>query len=434
MEKILLPCDEEAEQAILGSIFLKPDMVLSEMVGRIKPEHFNVPANATIYKEMLRLWSASKPIDAILITTELRDKGLLEFVGGPQYITSLYCSVPTAANASYYIETIIEKYILRKMLATCRDYDRRCNDHPEDPRALLGAMASELAGIEDIKMENRKTMKDLTIDKIDQLENGTVDSGIIPSGYRLIDKYSPLREHGYIILAAPAKTGKTTLATNILKNVAESGIPSVYFSLETAQSDIYDLLFSNESKIPAYRQFVGEGGMTQRDMERMGFASSKLSIMKIDIVADIFDIGGICAFVKKWKTQNPDGKLVVVDYVQLVKGSQQKGGNREQEVAEVSRTLRMLSMELDISIIALSQLNEAGETRESKSLQQDCTALWKLLHLFKETTNRNDEPEEELDKRLLMIDFQRKGPSKKTFPVAFIGETATVAELTEDQQ
>ena len=433
----MLPQSQDAELGLLGSILLKPDEVLSEIVGKIKPAHFHAPAHATIYSIILELWTASKPIDFILLTQVLRDRGALDHVGGPAFVTSLFTYVPTAANAPYYVMVILEKYALRGMIVTCADYMERAYDNPEDYKALLGGLASDIAAFSVANDEERKAFKALIVDKLQRLEDAAdgktpeIDPSIVLTGIPWLDKESPLRLKGMPVIAAPTKVGKTTRAVNIAKNVAANKWPVIYFILEATQEEIFELIFMNESRVPEHRQWAG---MSNGEFDRVGKASATMASWQIEIVDNVYDLGGIVANIKKWKAQNPEGKLAVIDYVQLVQGERKKGANREEEIAGISRTFRLLGKELNIAMILLSQLNNDGATRESRALENDCTALWKLLRCFKERKSKHEEPEEERGKRLLTIPFQRKGASGIACPVAFLGDIARIEELAQEPE
>lgn len=430
----MLPFDSMAEEGLIGSILQKPDEILCEISGKLKPEHFHASVNSICYREILEIWKASKPIDFIILTNALRDKQLLDAVGGAAFVTGLFTILPTWRNWKKYAEIIMEKYTLRQIILVCREYGERAYEPSPEPKELLSGIASELASMSITNDEKRKTIKELACDKIDRMENQTIDPDVISTGIPSLDKNSPLRLTGMPVLAAPTKVGKTTLAINILKNVAQQELPTIYFSLEASQEEIYDLIFMSQSRIPAWKQFIGAGGMTDRDMQQATNASSDLSRLEIQIIDDVFDLSGIVACLKKWKTQNPDGVLAVIDYAQLVRGEQKQGANRENEIAGISRTFRLLAMELHIAIIVLSQLNNDGATRESRALEQDCTALWKLLRAFKDPAFKGAEPEEEEGKRLLTIPFQRKGASGIVFPVTFRGEIARIEEYAYEPE
>jgi len=429
----MLPQSIDAEQGLIGSILLKPDDILPEIAAQLLPEHFHVPANGTIYNALVELWKASKPIDAIILTQTLADNGLLERVGGAVYVTTLYSYTPTAANWRQYVEIVFEKYTLRQVMVVCSEFSAKAQTEPENVANIISEMAGRLASIRMGSEDKRQTLKELVVDKFDRIEGRKDDADKIVMDIPLLDKHSPLSLGAFPIIAAEAKAGKSILATQIGLNVAKGHNGVIYFSLEEPARKVVDRLFKNEASIPQERQFIGQGGMTEADFTRASKAGATLASLDFTIVDDIHDLTGIVAFIKKAKAQNPNLKLVVVDYLQLVRGDSRKNGNREQEIAGISRTLRLLGIELHIAIVALSQLNTDGATRESKAIENDCTALWKICRSY-EQTSRGQEPVEESGRRIITIPFQREGDSNVAFPVAFIGALARIAEAANNNE
>lgn len=429
----MLPQDTEAELGLLCSILLQPREVMGECIEKnIKQDHFHVPAHATIFTVLRELYDGNKPFDFILLTQILRDRGLLNQVGGPVFVTSLFTFVPTAANASYYLDILKEKQTLREIITTCMEAERKAYEEQDNVNGILGEATTKLSGLTVQETKKHKTMRELTEEKLDRIENGVDDSNLISTGFEWLDKNSPLRRGDMPVIAAEAKSGKTIFSSNVLGNIAKLGKPTIYFSLESPANKIYDLLFRNESSIPAYRQHVGQyGGMTERDFTNATKAAATLSALKMTIVDDIFDCSKIVAFTCREKVNNPDLAAIVVDYLQLVRGDRQKGQSREQEIAGMSRALRLLSMELNIAVIVLSQLNKDGDTRESKAIEQDCTALWKLMRCY---DGRGEDREEISNERMLLVPFQRDGDSNIATKLAFIGELARFAPIANEEK
>lgn len=396
----------------MGSMLIsKP--AIAECAEKINEEYFYIPAHQTIYVVILNLWKSGQAFDLITFTQFLRDRNLLESVGGAAFVTHLFVFVPSAALLPYYLEIVREKYLLRSIIAASTESVRRSYEEQADAEEILSNLQDQLIAAEVPFIEEEKFLPELIQEKLERMESGEPDADIIPTGITQIDKQSPLRRGDMPLISGIRKAGKSIFALTIAVNIARRGVPVLYFSLEDRIPKIIDRLMSNVSRIPTERHHFSK--LTPEEMVIPIKAASEISKMPLYLRDNVFDLGIIVAVSKQLKQKYKIG-IIVIDYAQLIRSESHKDANREQHVAEVSRTLRLLAMSMDIPIILLCQLNEKGATRESRSLEQDSTALWLI------SAENEDEP----NVRNIVIPFQRNGPSGVGFKVTFLGNIAKV--------
>jgi len=420
----LLPQSVDSERGLLSSFLLSPKQMGGFCAEKgIMPERFHLPAHAEIFSVLMKLWQDDKPIDFIILTEAMREVGRLDYVGGPAFITELFTFLPTAANASYYEEITKEKHTLREIIRICTEYAARSYEDTADANALLSSLASELAQVTTQSAEKKpRTFKQALFEKIDRIGSGEPDADVICTGLHLLDKHSPLRAGDMPLVSGEKKSGKSICALTIATNVVRQGLPVLYFSLEDREAKVVDRIFAGVSRIPSMRHHTSL--MSEGDVQRSMAAVHELANAPFLLRDDVFDLAGITAVARQAKTRHPALALIVVDYAQLVRGNRGKTDNREQEVANVSRTLRLLSMELNCALLLLCQLNSTGETRESRALEQDCTAMWKI------TKPKNED--EENSKRLIVVEYQRNGEANIAVPVAFLGSIARMENVAQE--
>lgn len=417
-----LPCSAEAESALIGSFFAAPSVVGALCAERgILPEFFYEPAHGLIYGVMLELWRDGFNLDEILVTEKLRSRGQLEEAGGPAGLMAH--RMPTAANAEAYADAVIEKHLLRRLIGLGREFSGRAYTEQDAPMELLGECAGKLADLAGAAHKRpTRTLKQALKEKLERMQSNEPDADIIATGLAKLDRNSPLRLGDMVLIAGERKAGKSILSLTIAVNVALAGHAVLYFSLEDREPKVVDRLFAGVSRIPMARHH--QSRMSEGDYQAAQRTLAKLSEAKFEIRDDVYDLAAMVAAARLAKTKRPELGLIVIDYAQLLRARLRKQDSREQEVAAVSRTLRLLSMELNVAVLLLVQLNKQGETRESKALEQDCTAMWEL--------KKTGEEEEENRKRLLAIPFQRNGESGIVFPVSFLGHIARVENLAEE--
>jgi replicative DNA helicase len=271
-----------------------------------------------------------------------------------------------------------------------------------------------------LTVKARQSMSELVQEKINRMENG-IEEAVVKTGLKELDLRSPLWPSDMPLISGERKVGKSMLATTITTNVARWGIPVAYFSLEDSAHKLIDRLLSGISRVSMVKQ-LNVKSLSESEMKASSDAALVLSALPIYLYDDLFDLDHIIAEARQTRTTRKIG-LIVVDYAQLIRTPEHKGRNREQEVAHISRSLRLLSLELQIPLLLLSQLNEQGRSRESRALEQDATASWKM---------RLDDDEEIKNMRWIDIEWQRNGDSNIKFPVTFLGYCARVENYQEE--
>lgn len=420
----ILPQSPDSERGVLSSFLLSPVAVGAMCAEkRISAGHFASPMHGEIFSHLHEMWTANMPVDFITLTQRLRDKGTLDSCGGAAFVTELFTALPTAANCSQYLETVEEKRILREIIQICHEHAELGFAPQDAPRALLEALAARVTAIAAPASNRTMTFKQALTDKLNRMQNGEPMNEYVWTGLSRLDKESPMRLGEMPLISGERKSGKSILALSIARHVSKFG-PVLYFSLEDPIAKVTDRLVAAESSIPMARDRIE--ALHEGDMPRLERAMRDLRDAPFIIRDDCYDLSSILAVSRQQKAINPDLKLIVVDYGQLVRAVVSKGANREQEMAAVSRGLRLLSMELSVAVIVLVQLNKEGDTRESKAWEQDCTAMWKLVTPPEDDEYRNSY-------RILTIPFQRNGESGIGFKVAFIGQVARVENHAEKE-
>jgi replicative DNA helicase len=415
------PHNSEAEQAILSSMIMAQDEAIPECIKRLTEEHFFIPAHRTIYNVLVELWRAGIPIELILFTEQLRSRKILDAVGGPSFVTHLFVFLPTAANLDWYINIVHEKYILRQLLVISTDAQHRAQVDQGEAGSIVMECCEALNAItRTLTVKARQSMSELVQEKINRMENG-IEEAVVKTGLKELDLRSPLWPSDMPLISGERKVGKSMLATTITTNVARWGIPVAYFSLEDSAHKLIDRLLSGISRVSMVKQ-LNVKSLSESEMKASSDAALVLSALPIYLYDDLFDLDHIIAEARQTRTTRKIG-LIVVDYAQLIRTPEHKGRNREQEVAHISRSLRLLSLELQIPLLLLSQLNEQGRSRESRALEQDATASWKM---------RLDDDEEIKNMRWIDIEWQRNGDSNIKFPVTFLGYCARVENYQEE--
>lgn len=425
------PHSVEAEQGTLGSMLVDPKNTIPEVVEKISEEYFYVPAHRTMYQELIALHEKGQAIDMITLTNYLRDKGALDSIGGASFVTNLFLFVPTSANVQYYLDILRDKYLLRQVIAAGTESVRRAYEEQDEVGGLLDEIVLKFQAIPDVGLTEVDTsIRPLVISKIEHMENGIPDEDIIPTGLIDLDAKSPLKRGDMPLIMGKRKSGKSVLALTIAQNVARNGMGVLYFSLEDRSSKPVDRLIAGATRIAMWKNHISK--LDEEEVATWMSGASKLMDFPIWIRDDAFDLSKISAITRQVNRKQkaahqadknqPELVLVIVDYAQLVRGRTTNKSTREQEVSSVSRTLRLLAMETNLAICVLSQLNKDGESRESKALEQDATAGWKI-----------EFNEEDPKVRSLYIPWQRNGDSGALVNVAFIGEIARFENLSQKE-
>ncbi len=397
----------EIEQGAISSAMQSAD-ALAEVMAHLTPEHFTIFANRAVFVELQKCWNDRRPTDdLILFTAHLSKAGLLEKVGGAAYITHVYSCVPSAANVKYYVGILDEEYdkrraetILINTLAALK-----AGDSAAVPNAI-----SELTAIP-IRNSAERTFHSSVAEKLRRIDMGDPDADVLKTGLSYLDQHSPLRRGDMPLIAGERKSGKSILALSIAVNVARDGVTVLYFSLEDRLPKVVDRIFAGTSRIPMKDHALGRMTLAQQAVALQ--TAETLAQLNLVVRDDVYDLHLIVAIARQEKMRQSVG-LIVVDYAQLIRAS--GADSRREEVERVSRELRLLAMELDTPILLLCQLNKEGETRESKALEMDATAMWRI--------DRTDVDEN--GRRLIAIPWQRNGESGIGAEVVFLGSIARV--------
>lgn len=388
-----LPAATEAEAAVLGCMMVNPQTIL-DIVEIVREDDFYKPAHQLIYAVIIELANSERgEVDPLIVSDRLEKKGQLGAVGGPSYLHTLVSSVMSAANARYYAEIVAEKGVLRRLIGAGEKVVQLAYDAGEDEiEAVIDQAQQEVFAVSQRNSAEDYVKLDealrLTVDEIDQLAQSNGELGNVPTGFIDLDEVTTgLRGGQMIIIAARPGVGKSTLAMDIMREASlHHGLASVIFSLEMSRSEIIMRLLSAESgvRLSALRS----GSISDDDMVKIVNTIGEISDCPLFIDdSSNLTIMDIRAKARKLK-QKADLQLIVVDYMQLMT-SGKRVESRQQEVSEFSRQLKLLAKELDVPLIAISQLNRGPESRtdkrpqladlrESGSLEQDADIVMLL--------------------------------------------------------
>lgn len=364
----LPPQNIEAEQAVLGAIFLNTD-ALADAMEYVEPDDFYRRAHQILFQVMVDLNNDGEAIDVLTVQNYLTTNNQLDDVGGVAYIAELATSVPTAANAGYYAKIVEEKSMLRRLISTATNIITQANNGDDDVPSLLDSAERQIMDVSERRNRSGfREIKDVlneTLSDIDRLSQQSEDITGLPTGYREFDKMTAgLQPDNLIILAARPAVGKTAFALNIAQNVATSTDTSVaIFSLEMSAESLVNRMLCAEGSINANHLRTGQldEGEWQNLIVAMG-ALSNTSIFVDDTPG--IKMAEIRAKCRRLAKEKGNLGLVVIDYLQLIEGSNKE--SRQQEVSEISRQLKKLAKELSVPILALSQLSRGVEQRQDK--------------------------------------------------------------------
>lgn len=400
------PHNHEAEQSVLGAIFLDPQALVTASEILV-PEDFYRIAHQKIFQTMLDLSDKGSAIDVVTVTEELSARKELEDVGGLSYLMELANAVPTAANVSYYAKIVEEKSILRRLIRTATKIVEDSFTREDEVEELLSEAERKIMEVANRKNAGDfKHVKDVlvqTYDKIEQLQNRTGDVTGIPTGFTDLDRMTAgFQRNDLIIVAARPSVGKTAFALNIAQNVAVKARENVaIFSLEMGAEQLVMRMLCAEGNIDA--QVLRTGALSPEDWSKLTIAMGTLSNAGIYIDdTPGLRVNEIRAKCRRLAQEKGLG-MIVIDYLQLIQGSGRRGENRQQEVSEISRSLKALARELHVPVIALSQLSRGVEQRQDKrpmmsdiresgSIEQDADIvafLYRDDYYDKETENKN---------------------------------------------
>lgn len=411
----LPPQSLEAEQSVLGSMLIERQAILKAMEG-IGPEDFYREAHRRIFATMVKLIDRGEAVDLITVCESLRQQEQLEAVGGMAYIATLSNMVPTAANVEHYARIVQEKAILRALINVATEVVARSYGQKEDVEVLLDEAEQLIFKISQRRaMRGFSSIKEVLMDALTRIEHLYSQQGSVfgvPSGFADLDRLTcGFQKSDLIILAARPSMGKTALSLNIARHAAISGrIAVAVFSLEMSREQLAQRLLCSEAAIDSQRLRVG--ALEDNDWRRLSIALGRLG----EAPVYIDDTPGISILELRTKARRIKAEhglgLVVVDYLQLMQG-RSRAENRQQEISEISRSLKALARELDIPVLACSQLSRAVEQRtdrrpllsdlrESGAIEQDADVVM-FLHQSPDAA--------ETDVLEVIVAKQRNGPT-----------------------
>lgn len=379
----------EFEAVVLGALMLD-DNAVSTILDFLSAKMFYVEAHQHIFQAIEKLFTLAQPIDLLTVTNQLRKDKMLEVVGGASYLASLTNRVTSSANIEYHARVVMEKFVVRELIHNCNEIITDSFDESNDVLDLLDRAESKIFNIvENNFKRDSKLLHQVVrsaLDNLDTLRKNADSIQGVPSGIRSIDeKTGGWQKSDLIIIAGRPGMGKTSFVLSIARNTAlEYNMPVALFSLEMSAEQLVHRLFSIESGVPS--DHISKGNLSEDEwiklMDSVGKLESSNLIIDDTPALSVFDLRAKCRRLK----HKHNIQLIIVDYLQLMQGGNDvanKGGNREQEISLISRSLKALAKELDVPVIALAQLSRAVETRggnkrpmlsdlrESGSIEQD---------------------------------------------------------------
>ncbi len=416
------PQNLDAEMSLLGAILISEE-VLADVSDKLKPVDFYDRRHETIFEAMFKLYERHRPVDLLTLSDELSKKDELEGIGGSAYLTELTNYVPTAAHATTYAEMIAQKAVRRRLIKASTDIAELGFDEERNIQELLETAEAELFSVSEAGVkQDLVSLEQILTESFDRIEELHRDKGTmrgIKTGYRDLDNLTAgLQKSDLLILAARPAMGKSTFALNLAYNIATKSKQAVLvFSLEMSKEQLVDRMLAEAAGVDAWN--IRTGNLSDDDFEKLSNAMGEMAEAPIYID----DTPGLSVLEMRTKARRvahsqPLG-LVIVDYLQLMSGSRGMGGdfNRVQEISEISRGLKLIARELNVPVIALSQLSRAVESRnpqipqladlrESGSIEQDADIV---MFLYREDYYNPETDRQHITD--LIIAKHRNGPT-----------------------
>lgn len=423
------PHNIEAEQSVLGSMLLDREAVAVAADG-LKPEDFYMDAHKEIFEAMVEIFDRGEPVDLVTVVEELRQRATLDAVGGVSYITDLSMTVPSTANIKYYVGIVEEKSILRRLISACNEVIRESYEAREDIELIVDHAEKKIF---EVTQKNTTTdfepIKTVLLDTYAKIEELSKNKGKvigIPTGFVDLDqKTSGLQPSDFILVAARPSMGKTSFVLNVAQYAAlHANVPTAIFSLEMSKEQLVQRMLSSESNVELQKIRTGE--LTEEEWIKLVEAAGPLSQAPIFID----DTPGISVMEMRSKARRLKMEkglgLIVIDYLQLMSG-RGKSENRQQEISEISRSLKALARELSVPVITLSQLSRAPEARtdhrpmlsdlrESGAIEQDADVV---MFLYRDEYYNPDTEKKNIAE--VIIAKQRNGPTG-TVELVWLGQ------------
>ena len=416
------PQNLDAEMSLLGAILIDEE-VLADVSDKVRPEDFYDKRNSLIFGGMMRLYEHHHPVDLLTLSEELKKKDELDVIGGSAYLSELTNYVPTSAHAAAYGELVVQKALRRRLIHASSSIAELGYDEDTNVQELLEHAETELFSVSDTNIkQDLVSLEQILTESFDRMEELHRDGGKlrgVRTGWRDLDNLTAgLQRSDLIILAARPAMGKTTLVTNLAYNVASKENQSVlFFSLEMSKEQLVDRMLADAAGVDAWN--IRTGKLSDSDFEKISQAMGEMAEAPIYID----DTPGVTVLEMRTKARrqahvHPLG-LIIVDYLQLMQGSGRDNGNRVQEVSEISRGLKLIARELNVPVIALSQLSRSVESRspqvpqlsdlrESGSIEQDADIV---AFIYREAYYNPDTDRENITD--LILAKHRNGPTGK---------------------
>ena len=432
------PHNLEAEQSVLGSMMLSK-MAVGEVLENLRADDFYREAHIRIGEAIRDLYSSGEPVDAITVPDELERRGQLDTVGGRPYIHTLVASVPHPGNAGFYARIVSEHATLRRLIDAASRIAQQCYDVPDNVEDMVNRAGELIYGVAAGRIHTDfKPIRELLAESMESLErlaNRDSDVTGVPTGFRDLDaRLSGLQKQNLVLVAARPAMGKSSFVMNIAHHVSLiEQIPTVIFSLEMSESEIVQRLICSEARIDT--KALRSGKLSDAEWTRVSNAVGRLDSARLYIddtpSISMMEIRAKCQRLNR----RPNGLgLVIVDYIQLMT-SPRRTENRVQEVAEISRSLKILAKELDVPVLAVSQLSRQPEQgggdrrphlahlRESGSLEQDADVV---MFVYRDEMYNKDTPAR--GEAEIITAKHRNGPTG-TDNLAFLGQFTKFADL-----
>ena len=416
------PQNIDAEKSLLGAVLIDEE-TLADISEHVTAKDFYEKRHSMIYSAMMRLFEKHKPVDLLTLTDELKRKKELDIVGGSAYLTELTNYVPTAAHATAYADLVSQKAVRRRLIKASGEISEFSYDEDSSTQELLEKAEAELFSVSDQSLKQDlvsiESILDESFDRLEELHRNKGTLRGVKTGYRDLDNMTAgLQRSDLIILAARPAMGKTTLVTNLAYNVATIAKQSVlFFSLEMSKEQLVDRMLADASGVDSWN--IRTGNLSDDDFGKLSEAMGELAEAPIFID----DTPGMSVLEMRTKARraNHDNQLglIIIDYLQLMQASGNSNGNRVQEVSEISRGLKLIARELNVPVIALSQLSRSVESRspqipqladlrESGSIEQDADIV---MFIYREAYYNPETERENITD--LIIAKHRNGPTGK---------------------
>ena len=440
-----LPNNIEAEESVLGACFLSK-YALEKAIENLTPESFYNDKNAKIFEAMINLSELKTPIDITTVTSHLKKNNKLNEAGGVEYLTEVLNYVPTASNIDYYIKSVEESSLVRELIKTAEEIAEEGYRSDETINEILDSSEKKILNIvKNRKSSEFRSIKDVLAKAESDLERLSESKGEITglsTGWYDLDRLTTgLHPNEFIIIAARPAMGKTAFALNLATHVAINQDKSVaLFNLEMSAEQLAMRILASLGQIDGFK--LRTGNLLNQDWKRINEAVSQLSNTNL-VIDDTpgITIGEIRAKCRRLASSEKGLSLVVIDYLQLISGGKNYGANRQQEVSDISRSLKTLAMELGVPVIALAQLSRGVEAREDKrpimsdlresgSIEQDADIV---MFLYRDDYYKKEQrTEDNTSLSELIIAKHRNGPTA-TIELLFKKNTSTFVNLRKDR-